>query len=258
MGYAHTMKSRRHIARLIAGQRSCRRHRTRRDPAGALAGCPGSGAVRARLCGGGEFHPLTPARIFDSRPGSPINDVAPLGAKPLGVPSRRPSTSRSSARAAFPADAGQRARRRRQHHRHRAGAKRLPRGVRQGREPAHAPPSSTSGPDQTVPNVAIVRPGTDGQLTIGLFGQSGTRQRPRRRVRLVLHQHLHRGTDGARLIPTTPSRILDTRDGSHRPSGGRRARAEADDATCRSSAPMVSTRQCTDVVPASGTSPACC
>lgn len=34
------------------------------------------------LCAGGEYHPVTPVRIFDSR--VPINDVAPLGAKPIG------------------------------------------------------------------------------------------------------------------------------------------------------------------------------
>ena len=37
-------------------------------------------AQTAALGAGGEYHPLTPARIFDSRTG--FNDVAPLGAKP--------------------------------------------------------------------------------------------------------------------------------------------------------------------------------
>lgn len=32
---------------------------------------------------GGEFHALTPARIYDSRPSSPVNDVAPAGKKPM-------------------------------------------------------------------------------------------------------------------------------------------------------------------------------
>ena len=41
---------------------------------------------RARLCGGGEFHPLTPARIFDSRPATSHQRVAPPGAKPMGAP----------------------------------------------------------------------------------------------------------------------------------------------------------------------------
>src|SRR3954467_9918446 len=38
------------------------------------------------LCGGGEFHPLPPQRGFDSRPALAVNDVAPLGAKPLAAP----------------------------------------------------------------------------------------------------------------------------------------------------------------------------
>ncbi|HVE18806.1 MAG TPA: hypothetical protein VNB52_06965, partial [Ilumatobacteraceae bacterium] len=37
-----------------------------------------SASAACTLCGGGEFHPLTPARIFDSRPASAINDVAPF------------------------------------------------------------------------------------------------------------------------------------------------------------------------------------
>lgn len=43
------------------------------------------------LCAGGEFHPVAPVRVFDSRPASadnpllPINDVAPFGAKPINA-----------------------------------------------------------------------------------------------------------------------------------------------------------------------------
>lgn len=46
------------------------------------ASSPGSpaDAQSSALGAGGEYHPLTPARIFDSRTG--LNDVAPLGAKP--------------------------------------------------------------------------------------------------------------------------------------------------------------------------------
>jgi hypothetical protein len=36
-------------------------------------------------CAGGEYHALTPARILDTRPATSINDVAPLGAKPLAT-----------------------------------------------------------------------------------------------------------------------------------------------------------------------------
>ncbi|MGZ4701442.1 MAG: hypothetical protein ACXV98_09530, partial [Ilumatobacteraceae bacterium] len=47
---------------------------------------PASAAPTSPLGSGGEYHPLTPTRIFDSRPATTINDVAPLGAKPLGAP----------------------------------------------------------------------------------------------------------------------------------------------------------------------------
>lgn len=43
------------------------------------------------LCAGGEYHPVEPTRIFDSRPATeqqpdrPINDVAPFGVKPVNI-----------------------------------------------------------------------------------------------------------------------------------------------------------------------------
>ena len=71
------------------------------------------------------------------------------------------------------------------------------------------------GPNDTVPNVAIVRPGVDGDLTIGLFGQSGTAH-----VIVDVFGWFSTSTfpvssadPGARLIPTTPGRVLDTRPG---------------------------------------------
>jgi len=69
--------------------------------------------------------------------------------------------------------------------------------------------------NQTVPNVSIVRPGADGQLEIGLFGQNSTAQ-----VVVDVFGWFSTSnasdvaaTGGARLIPTTPSRVLDTRAG---------------------------------------------
>jgi hypothetical protein len=77
-------------------------------------------------------------------------------------------------------------------------------------------------PNQTVPNVSIVRPGADGQLTIGLFGQSGTAQVVVDVFGWFSTSNFVAPTaadaDGARLIPTTPARVLDTRDGTGRPS----------------------------------------
>ena len=48
-------------------------------------------AALCSLCAGGEFHPVAPERIFDSRPANdanptlPINDVAPFGVKPVNA-----------------------------------------------------------------------------------------------------------------------------------------------------------------------------
>ena len=79
MGYAHTMKSRRHIARLMAA--------TILIVGAGVVTTPGGVSLvhAAGLAGGGEFHALTPARIYDSRPISPINEPSP-GAKPLAAP----------------------------------------------------------------------------------------------------------------------------------------------------------------------------
>src|SRR4051794_36551423 len=39
-------------------------------------------ALAAGMGAGGEYHPLTPARVFDSRPGLAVNDATP-GARPI-------------------------------------------------------------------------------------------------------------------------------------------------------------------------------
>src|SRR3954471_3838319 len=77
------MKSGRHIARLSAAIGLA--------VGAGLVAIPGStlpvhAVTCPSLCGGGEFHPLPPQRVFDSRPALAVNDVAPLGAKPLGAP----------------------------------------------------------------------------------------------------------------------------------------------------------------------------
>jgi hypothetical protein len=224
VGYAHTMKSRRHIARLTAVI----------GLVGTIIAVPVvtqgvatvSAAVCTGLCGGGEFHPLTPARIFDSRSGvNSINDVAPVGAKPLspglstfdigllglgGLPTVTTDVLAVVVNITV-TDPGAN-------------------GYLAAYGKGFAPTTPTSiinfAPGQTVPNVSIVRPGNDGALTIGLFGQSGT-------ANVVVDVFGWFSTsnyvpvapatnDGARLIPTTPSRVLDTRPGPfnvNRPSG---------------------------------------
>lgn len=60
-------------------------------PAGTPALVSAAPFVCDALCAGGEYHPIEPLRIFDSRPADqtngagPINDVAPFGRKLLGA-----------------------------------------------------------------------------------------------------------------------------------------------------------------------------
>ncbi|MEO8267831.1 MAG: hypothetical protein ABI706_20195 [Ilumatobacteraceae bacterium] len=213
------MKSGRHIARLAAVL----------GLVGAIVIIPTAShlvstvqAATCTLCGGGEFHPLTPARIFDSRLGALSNhDVQPLGAKRLGAPDPAVFDIDLLGLGGVPAatadvlavvvnitvtDAG-------------AGGYLEAYG--KGARPAVRTSIINFGPGDTVPNASIVRPGLDGDLTIGLFGQSST-------ANVIVDvfgwfstsAYVPAGaTDpGARLIPTTPSRVLDTRDGTGRPS----------------------------------------
>lgn len=176
---------------------------------------------------GGEFHPLPPARIFDSRTGAlSINDVAPIGAKPLGAPDPAVFDIDLLGKGGLPADA-------------------TPENVLavvvnitvtdtaangyleaygKGARPATRTSIVNFGPNQTVPNVAIVRPGDLGELEIGLFGQSGT-------ANVVVDvfgwfstsNYSSAGVaidDGSRLIPITPARVLDTRDGTGQLAAG--------------------------------------
>lgn len=177
------------------------------------------------LCAGGEYHPVDPVRIFDSRPsvGHPngINGVAPFGAKPtntsmptfdvqlLGALADTPDNPIASLTAndvlalmvsitvVNPTRMGW------------LGA--YPKG--------EAPASPTSllnfNPGMTVPNLAIVRPGADGRLTVQMWtdlpgtadvlidlqGWFSTSQYP-------VASDVDRG---ARLIPVSPGRLLETR-----------------------------------------------
>ncbi|HEX3089674.1 MAG TPA: hypothetical protein VHQ23_13555 [Ilumatobacteraceae bacterium] len=209
------MKSRRHIARLIAAGVLV----VGTAVVAAPSGVSPVQAATCTLCGGGEFHPLTPSRIFDSRPGLAVNDVAPAGLKPLGAP--EPATFDISllGKGNIPADAASVLAVVVNITVTEPGANGYLEAYGKGAQPAQHTSIINFGPGQTVPNVAIVRPGADGALTIGLYGLSGSAN--------VLvdvfgwfSTSAYTGTDGARLIPTTPSRILDTRDGTNRSPAG--------------------------------------
>ena len=169
-------------------------------------------------CAGGEYHPLTPTRIFDSRPAAGINDVAPLGAKPMGPTDPTfdikllgmgglPSSATDVLAVAIsitidnPGSAGWLA-----------------------AYPAGSPSTSsvlnfTTG--QTVPNLAIVRGGTDGKLTIKINGsRAGTANVLVDVLGWFSTSSYNAGTPdnltderGARLVAVDPVRIVDTRNG---------------------------------------------
>lgn len=214
MGYAHTMKSGRHIARLTAVL----------GLVGAIVIIPTASQLVSHveavtgLGAGGEFHPLTPTRIFDSRLGALSNhDVPPLGAKPLHAPEPATFDIDLLGLGGIPVatadvlavvvnitvtDAG-------------AGGYLEAYG--KGARPAVRTSIINFSAGDTVPNASIVRPGLDGDLTIGLFGQSSS-------ANVIVDVFGWFSTSsyvpasgtadpGARLIPTTPSRVLDTRPG---------------------------------------------
>jgi hypothetical protein len=184
----------------------------------ATAGVTGSTGVgvahAAGLGAGGEYHPLTPARVFDSRPGIAVNDPTPgpraiagpgatfdiqllgLGGIPnapadvLGVVANVTVTEPTSTGYlnAYGKDA-----------------------------PAGTAAVINFVAGQTVPNLAIVRPGAEGKLTIKLAAGTGT-------AHVVVDVFGWFSTSasadltGARLEPVTPGRILDTRSGWNRAS----------------------------------------
>lgn len=190
-------------------------------------------AAACTLCAGGEYHPVTPARIFDTRSADlnggagPVNDVAPAGVKSIGPTS--PS---------FDIDLFGLTTSGFQH-------PWLPDGTAAGDvlavvagitvqaptsdgyvsvHPPGAPPAVTSAvvnyrTGRTVSGLAILRPGADGLLTVHLFGvAAGTAH-----VYVDVFGWLSTSTydagtpgdetdeRGARLIPVEPVRILDTR-----------------------------------------------
>ncbi|MFN8022701.1 MAG: hypothetical protein U0Q03_14330 [Acidimicrobiales bacterium] len=162
------------------------------------------------LGAGGEYHALAPARIYDSRASSAVNEANP-GPKPAtpaqptfdidllgvgGIPDRPADVLAVVVNITVtePTAAGW----------------------------LNAYGSGANGglasivnfaANQTVPNLAIVRPGTpSGDLTIKLFTQSASAT-----AHVVVDvfgwfSTSNNADHGARLVPITPGRVLDTRD----------------------------------------------
>ncbi len=210
--------------------------------AAAVAVVPGTSvsqvSAACTLCAGGEYHTVAPIRIFDSRsiyadplnpdaPPTAINDVTPLGRKPLAQSAPTFSVDLLGLGNANFVNPW------------------LPDGVissdvlavvasvtivapnQKGHVRAYATgsPSTTAILNfralQNVPNLAVLRPNASGQLTFGLFGAANGS------ADIVVDVYGwfststyvdqatgEAGARGARLFPVDPARILDTRDTS--------------------------------------------
>jgi hypothetical protein len=181
----------------------------------------GVAAQADTLGAGGEYHPLTPARIYDSRPASPVNEARP-GPKPA-TPSQPTFDISLLGVGGIPASAAdvlavvvnitvtEPT----------AGGWLNAYGSGAGAGLASIVNFSAG---QTVPNLAIVRPGANGALTIRLFTQN-----PSANAHVIVDVFGWFSTSnfvettpadaGARLVPIEPGRILDTRDGAGTPLG---------------------------------------
>jgi hypothetical protein len=171
-------------------------------------------AQSATLGAGGEYHPLTPARIFDSRTG--LNDVAPLGAKPTnaqgltfdvdilgqgGVPAEVGGVNTDVlAVVANVTVVGST----------RSGYLSIyPTGARAGESSL-----VNFAPTEAVPNLAVLGVGTGGKSTISIVTPQGAGS-----AHVLIDvfgwistsQYVDGADSGARFKPIPPSRALDTR-----------------------------------------------
>ena len=168
-------------------------------------------AADSALGAGGEFHPLTPTRIFDTR-GAGIADTAPLGRKPTGAAGKSFDVG-ILGRGGIPAAAND------------VLAVVLNVTVSSpslGGYLAIAPKGSNAGvsslvnfdPGEAVPNMAIIGVGSGGQATVSLFTPAGVGSAD---VLIDVFGWISTssfvdGADtGARLMPVNPTRALDTR-----------------------------------------------
>jgi hypothetical protein len=174
----------------------------------ATFGVAPASAAPAGLGAGGEYHPLAPQRIYDSRPASAVNEPSP-GPKPAnatqptfdigvlglgGVPDRPADVLAVVVNITVtePTAAGWL-------NAYGSGA------------PAGVASIVNFSAQQTVPNLSIVRPGTNGRLTVKLFTQN-----PSATAHVVVDvfgwfSTSSNAEQGARLVPITPGRLLDTR-----------------------------------------------
>jgi hypothetical protein len=173
------------------------------SPVASVQAAPGLGA-------GGEFFPLAPTRIYDSRVESPVNEPAPgpkaatpdqptfdiplLGQGGVPADSSRVLAVVANITVTAPSASG------------------WLNAFAAGSPPATATSIINFTRGKTVPNLAIVRPGVDGKLSIRLFSteRAGTAE-----VIVDVFGWIATSANpdrGARLVPVTPGRIYDSRD----------------------------------------------
>ena len=173
-------------------------------------GAPGASVQAAGGLGaGGEFFPLAPARIYDSRVGGAVNEPSPgpkaatpdqptfdiplLGQGGVPVDSSRVLAVVVNVTVTSPTANG------------------WLNAFATGSPPATATSIINFTRGKTVPNLAIVRPGSDGKLSIRLFSpeRAGSAE-----VIVDVFGWVATSSNpdrGARLVPVTPGRIYDSR-----------------------------------------------
>jgi len=168
--------------------------------------------VSSQMGAGGEYHSLAPARIYDSRPATSVNEPAP--APKSATPTQPTFDIRLRGVGGVPVND--------------ADVLAVVVNITVTEPTAagwlNAYGAGESGglasivnftAGQTVPNLSIVRPGANGDLTIKLFSTSASGS-----AHVVVDVFgwfsktaFHSDTDpGARLVPIAPGRILDTRE----------------------------------------------
>jgi hypothetical protein len=155
------------------------------------------GYVDTTASGGATFHPVTPARLFDSRTGDGVRVgvFAPGEQVEIDVAGRAGIQASGATAVVLNLTA--------------VGPDR---GGHLRVTPAGRPPAETSnvnfGPGDTVPNLVVCELGSGGRLTIDAAVAA---------THVVGDVFGYFGADGDRLVTIAPSRLLDSRDGTGAP-----------------------------------------
>ncbi len=176
----------------------------------AVVAVPGAPSVvhAAGLGGGGEYHALTPTRIFDSRTANSLNDVAPIGKKPTTPGAGSGFDIQVTGLGGVPNDGTVLAV---------VASITVVGPTREGflgAYPAGSPSTNSIinfKAGQTMPNLTILRPGNGGKVSI-VLSSSPTAGTADVFVDVSGYFTTSSGARGARLVPVgNPGRIFDRR-----------------------------------------------